>query len=74
VSKKRTTAFGMSRLNATAPCGRKNGTGEGVYNGLVSAGWVAVAAAVGTIFRRPFWWTCVGIIIVLVRMLLPTVY
>src|ERR1700693_981197 len=26
VSKKRTTAFGMSRLNASAPCGRKNGS------------------------------------------------
>jgi serine/threonine protein kinase len=26
VSKKRTTAFGISRLNASAPCGRKNGS------------------------------------------------
>ena len=26
VSKKRTTASGMSRLNASAPCGRKNGS------------------------------------------------
>ena len=26
VSKKRTVAFGMSRLNASAPAGRKNGS------------------------------------------------